>query len=617
MSRFRDIPQSRILENYADSIHGEGLYQKGLTVTAVCTSCHTAHLILPHTDPRSSISAGRVVATCTQCHGQIEQVHRKVIEGRLWEEAPHKIPVCVDCHEPHKIRKVYYTAGMANTDCLSCHADRERMVGAASAAGGREGGEATQGAGTAHAGNAAGVPHAGEAAVVPQTGAAHAGGAGPTEDHGKVIGGAADRLYVDPDAYAASAHAGTACAQCHTEVAPSKVRACETIRSPVDCSICHAAQVDQYRTSIHGTLSAKGDPDAPVCLDCHNPHATQKKTSPASPTFARNVPLLCARCHRVGERAAVRIKIGVPDIVGSYIDSIHGKGLLESGLTVTATCVNCHSSHGELPPSDPRSTVNPAHIADTCGTCHDGIEETFKTSIHSHRHAHRRPPAAHLRGLPHLAHHQPHRRPRLPHRDDGAVRALPRGRGGDVLRHLPRQGLAAGFGGRRQVLRLPRHPRHPAAVRPRLPSQPPERRRHLRQVPRRFAPPLRRLPDPRHPPRPEEVPVAVLGLLGDDRAADRHPRLRPAPHPGVAEPAVAEPRRVAGAQAGAAVRSSAALPALHPPPARPPHRHDAELLHPGADRHDAEVLVRRRGRGRCRGCSAASPPWPSSTGWGR
>ena len=83
VSRFRDIPQERILENYADSIHGEGLFKKGLTVTAVCTSCHTSHQILPHTDPRSSIAAANVAATCTRCHSQIEEVHRKVIAGRL------------------------------------------------------------------------------------------------------------------------------------------------------------------------------------------------------------------------------------------------------------------------------------------------------------------------------------------------------------------------------------------------------------------------------------------------------------------------------------------------------------------------------------------------------
>ena len=328
VSLFRNIPQQRILENYVDSIHGEGLFQKGLTVTAVCTSCHTAHFILPHTDPRSSIAARNVAATCMQCHGQIEQVHRKVIAGRLWETAPHQIPRCVDCHEPHKARRVFYDAGMANRDCLTCHGKPELA---------------------------------------------------------KVRGDRQVSLYVDPLAYAASTHAKTACAQCHTEVSPSHARPCETVRSPVrvDCSVCHAAQAGQYQMSIHGRLAAQRDPDAPGCLDCHDPHATKSKRTPTSPTFARNVPTLCARCHRAGQQAAVRIHADVPDIVASYADSIHGKGLTESGLVVTATCVNCHTSHGELPPSDPRSSVHRSHLPDTCGTCHLGVKETFEKSVHA------------------------------------------------------------------------------------------------------------------------------------------------------------------------------------------------------------------------------------------
>jgi predicted CXXCH cytochrome family protein len=321
----RDIPEERILQNYSMSIHGEGLFRQGLTVTAVCTSCHTAHRILPHTDPTSSIAHDNIARTCTRCHGQIERVHRKVIEGRLWIEEPHKIPACVDCHAPHKIRRVFYPAGLANRDCLTCHADPGLSM----------------------------------------------------ERGGKAIS-----LYVDEAAYNLSSHANTACAQCHTEVSPSRVRACETVVSKVDCSICHADVVGQYRTSIHGILFAKGDPDAPGCLDCHDKHATQAKEIPTSPTFPRNVPLLCSRCHRAGEKAAVRIASEVPDIYQSYLDSIHGKGLIESGLVVTATCADCHSPHHELPPSNPASTVNRAHLADTCGKCHHGIEETFKTSIH-------------------------------------------------------------------------------------------------------------------------------------------------------------------------------------------------------------------------------------------
>jgi len=325
VSLSRDVHQERVLENYSMSIHGEGLFRQGLTVTAVCTSCHTAHDILPHTDERSSIHRDNVAQTCATCHGQIEQVHRKVIEGELWESEPHKIPACVDCHAPHKIRKVRYPAGSANEDCLSCHSNPELTMA----------------------------------------------------QDGETVS-----LFVDAAVYGGSAHLDTACAQCHTDVTPSLDRSCETITSKVDCAICHAEQVGDYDNGIHGKLSAANDPDAPVCLDCHGKHDTLAKEIPSSPTFKRNVPDLCATCHRAGEQAAVRIDSKVPDIFESYLDSIHGKGLVESGLLVTATCADCHTPHGELPVDDERSSVHHNNVADTCGNCHHGIEETFRTSVH-------------------------------------------------------------------------------------------------------------------------------------------------------------------------------------------------------------------------------------------
>jgi cytochrome b subunit of formate dehydrogenase len=329
VSRTHDIAQDRILENYSMSIHGEGLFRAGLTVTAVCTSCHTSHNILPHEDRRSSIHRDNVAATCSQCHTLIEQVHRRVIEGRLWEEEPHKIPACVDCHQPHVQRRVFYDAGTANEDCLSCHRDQALV----------------------------GFSHA----------------AGDTVS-----------LFVDENAYLSSRHAGTPCAQCHTGVTPGLVRPCETATQPVDCSICHAEVVEQYSTGMHGILAAKGDPEAPVCLDCHSNHATLGLTNPISPTYARNVPDLCATCHRAGEAVAQRIGMGdYPEgIVASYEMSIHGEGLIQSGLVVTATCDDCHTPHRPLPADHPESTVHPSNIAATCGTCHHGIEEQFQESIH-------------------------------------------------------------------------------------------------------------------------------------------------------------------------------------------------------------------------------------------
>jgi len=328
VTRTRNIPQDQILENYSQSIHGEGLFRQGLAVTAVCTSCHTSHFILPHTDPRSSISEANVAATCTECHALIEDVHRQVIEGQLWETEPNKIPVCVDCHSPHKIRRVFYNAGVANQDCFRCHSDPEATM---------------------------------------------------VRANGDTVS-----IYVDELAYNSEEHGGTGCAQCHTDVTPSLlVRPCTTsVASAVDCAICHAEQVTAHSEGTHGILAAQGNPDAPTCLDCHDKHYTPDHLDPTSPTFARNVPDLCARCHREGEVAARRINHEGPDIVKSYVMSIHGKGLLESGLVVTATCPDCHMPHKQLPPSDTASTVNQHNIASTCGTCHHGIEEQYRTSIH-------------------------------------------------------------------------------------------------------------------------------------------------------------------------------------------------------------------------------------------
>jgi cytochrome b subunit of formate dehydrogenase len=320
------IPQDSILENYSESIHGEGLFKKGLVVTAVCTSCHTAHHVLPHTDPNSSISKAHIAETCTKCHAQIERVHRKVIRGELWEKQPHMIPACVDCHSPHKVRKAYYTQGMADRDCMSCHARGDLK-------------------------SATGIE--------------------------------SSRLQVNFDELEHSRHARVACIQCHTDCSPSLLRPCATVAEKVDCSVCHAQVVDQYRTSTHGKLAAKESPDAPACGDCHGTHGIMGKVEPASPTYPRNVPALCGKCHRKGEKAALRYSGTQAGMVEMYTESIHGKGLLESGLTVTATCANCHTAHGELPASDPASTVNPANVPKTCSQCHRGIYDLFTKSVHS------------------------------------------------------------------------------------------------------------------------------------------------------------------------------------------------------------------------------------------
>lgn len=324
VQRQRVIHQDHIIQNFSESIHGEGLLRKGLVVAPNCASCHTPHSILPHTDPNSSIARRNIARTCSKCHAAIEVVHRKVIKGELWEKEANVLPACVDCHQPHKVRKVFYDQGMADKDCMRCHGNPELRA---------------------------------------------------TSD--------GRSLLVRVGELADSRHVKTACSQCHTGVNASHERPCETITAKVDCASCHAEVGQQYQKSVHGTLTAKKETDAPSCVECHGTHAVLGKADPRSRTFPTNVPTLCAECHREGEKAARRYKGTQHDIVQHYTESIHGKGLVESGLTVTATCTSCHTAHAMLPKDDAASSVHRSNIPATCGRCHHGIEERFRKSIHA------------------------------------------------------------------------------------------------------------------------------------------------------------------------------------------------------------------------------------------
>jgi cytochrome b subunit of formate dehydrogenase len=326
VTRTYDIPEDSILAHYSLSIHGIGLYQQGLTVTAVCSDCHTAHNVLDHTNPNSSIFRENIPTTCKQCHGQIEKVHQKVIRGELWAKEPNKVPICIDCHPPHQIRQAYFDLGLSNRDCLECHSDTTLV----------------------------------------------------SIQEGDTIS-----MYVDTLETQHSIHRQVTCAQCHTGLSLEYKRPCTTVAQKVDCSICHAEVVQTFATGMHGMLFDRGDQEAPGCTECHGTHTVQDKRNPMSPTFPTNVPSLCGKCHRAGGKAAKRIAKGERHVVEEYSMSIHGKGLIGSGLVVTAMCTDCHTAHHVLPQTDTASSVYRENIPKTCAKCHNGIYEKFTQSIHS------------------------------------------------------------------------------------------------------------------------------------------------------------------------------------------------------------------------------------------
>jgi cytochrome b subunit of formate dehydrogenase len=187
---------------------------------------------------------------------------------------------------------------------------------------------------------------------------------------------------VDPDLFAASVHGAEDCVGCHVDATEEHDEEEEPLE-PAECEDCHEDEVDAYSTGIHGTLFAEDDPDAPGCSFCHGTHGILPQTDPNSPSFPLKVPELCAQCHREGERSALRNHASQTQILAHYTMSIHGKGLLESGLVVSATCTSCHTPHMELPADDPRSSVHRDNITDTCASCHFGIRDKLRTSIHS------------------------------------------------------------------------------------------------------------------------------------------------------------------------------------------------------------------------------------------
>jgi len=121
------IKVTQPIEAYRASVHGRAVESGGSA--ASCASCHTAHDILPHGDPASSVSRGKLSATCGQCHPDVAEVYDRSIHGKAAVLGVHESPVCTDCHGEHRIMGPR-DAGSALTatnipiqTCGRCHAD--------------------------------------------------------------------------------------------------------------------------------------------------------------------------------------------------------------------------------------------------------------------------------------------------------------------------------------------------------------------------------------------------------------------------------------------------------------------------------------------------------------
>ena len=190
-------------------------------------------------------------------------------------------------------------------------------------------------------------------------------------------------MFISPGVFSVSVHKGISCTQCHTTIhgyphpAPAVIGRKDI---PVMCSSCHRDVYDKYTQSIHWSAIEKGITAAPVCTDCHGTHGILKITNPGAKVYPENIPKTCSSCH---DSVKLAQQYNLPlNRLTTYENSFHGIALKFGDLRA-ANCASCHGTHEILPSSDPRSSINKANLAKTCGKCHPNATANFvKSRVH-------------------------------------------------------------------------------------------------------------------------------------------------------------------------------------------------------------------------------------------
>ncbi len=141
-------------------------------------------------------------------------------------------------------------------------------------------------------------------------------------------------LHVAGPAFAGSVHNAMGCAGCHADVTlknhpPVKRKIASAREYSVArieaCRQCHEDKFKLYEGSIHAALLRDGNPIAPVCTDCHAPHAVRKADRKA----IAEVP--CRKCHDA--------------VFSAYAASVHGLARSKPGESNAPLCADCHRAH--------------------------------------------------------------------------------------------------------------------------------------------------------------------------------------------------------------------------------------------------------------------------------
>ncbi len=292
-----------------------------------CTDCHTDIKAFPH-DPTPA------KPKCATCHADQQTAYDHGVHAKAAAAGNTNVAKCQDCHgSVHELLaasdpKSKVARGNIPTTCGACHGQKFVMASSGISA----------------------APFLSYQESV----------------HGKAVAAGMDSAAV--------------CTDCHGQ---HDILAATDPKSPINkfnvpntCAKCHDDVRKVYVQSTHGQAIARGNWQAPVCTDCHGIHTIKAPTDPSSAVASGNVQNTCGSCH---SSVKLSTEFGVAgNRVKSYLASYHGMAS-KMGSTTVANCASCHGVHNILPSSDPRSTINHANLAKTCGQCHPGANEKFIT----------------------------------------------------------------------------------------------------------------------------------------------------------------------------------------------------------------------------------------------
>ena len=323
----------RPVEGQSDPTPGvrEGLYVGPSTMagsvheTVACVSCHADAAELPHAAKLPGV-------TCESCHTIAAGDHRRSVHAKAKANGDAAAPDCASCHGSHNILRASdrqaptYPLNVVKL-CGDCHAQHNAPT--------------TSG-------------HSSKQVVASYLDSVH----GQAVTKGGLV-------------------VAATCVDCHNahDVQPAEEPDSSVNRNHVaqTCGQCHIGVADTFSKSIHGRKLLAGDPNAPVCTQCHTAHAISHS---GTMQFERDIVSECGECHNKPLGPTGR------SLYDTYRLSYHGQ-VNSLGSDRGARCSDCHGAHDVLPVDDPASRLYVTNRADTCRRCHRDATENF-AKFHPH-----------------------------------------------------------------------------------------------------------------------------------------------------------------------------------------------------------------------------------------